>query len=284
MPELPEVETVRQGLNQLTLHQRIEGGEVLHQPTLAYPFSVAVFLEGVEGCAIASWERRGKYLLAQLTTPQGKAGGWLGVHLRMTGQLFWLKQDEPLAKHTRLRLFFAGGQELRFIDIRTFGRIWWVPPLQEPSEVMTGLTRLGVEPLSEQFTVEGLGETLRKRRGPIKGVLLDQKVVAGLGNIYADEVLFQSRIRPDAIASTLTPQQVKVLHQAIVAVLNKAIERGGTTFSDFLNLLGVRGNYGDSAWVYGRTNQPCLVCQTPIQRMKISGRSSHFCPTCQVWG
>lgn len=277
MPELPEVETVRRGLQQQTTGHIFEGGEVLHQRSLAYPLSAANFAPTLQGDRIASWQRRGKYLLAQLAS-----GAWLGVHLRMTGQLFWVKRTEPLAKHTRIRMFLAQGQELRFVDSRTFGQIWLVPPDVPRESIITGLTRLGPEPFDPEFTPAYLQARLGKTQRTIKAALLDQGIVAGLGNIYADEVCFASGIRPEAIASHLNPVQITKIHSQILAVLEEAIAHGGTTFSDFLNLLGVPGNYGDRAQVYGRRGQPCRVCGTAIERIKITGRSSHFCPQCQI--
>jgi formamidopyrimidine-DNA glycosylase len=291
VPELPEVETVCRGLNQLTRDREIEGGEVLLARAIAYPLSGDSFLAGVTGCAIAQWQRRGKYLLAQLTqSSQGalkstegilKNRGGLGVHLRMTGQLLWTTKDTPLQKHARVRLFFTENRELRFVDTRTFGKMWWIPPARAPQEIVTGLQKLGVEPFSTEFDSDYLIQKLHKRQKSIKAALLDQGIVAGLGNIYADEVLFKSGIRPDAITSTLTPVQLQRLYTAIREVLQTAIDKGGTTFSDFLNPLGVNGNYGGVAWVYGRKNQPCRICQTAIERIKLAGRSTHYCPRCQ---
>ncbi|MEM8639121.1 MAG: DNA-formamidopyrimidine glycosylase [Cyanobacteria bacterium P01_G01_bin.54] len=276
MPELPEVETVRQGLVQLTRNQTIQGGQVLLTRTLAHPVSMVEFLHALRGQTFQDWQRRGKYLLAQLS-----GGGRLGVHLRMTGQLFWLAQSEPIAPHTRIRLFCEENQELRFVDTRTFGRMWFVPSGVPPQTIMTGLQKLGPEPFDPEFTLTYLTQRLRRTRRTIKTTLLDQAVVAGLGNIYADEVLFVSGIRPDRIAADLKPQQIQQVHQAIPDVLQAAIARGGTTFSDFLSLLGVPGNYGDAARVYGRTGAPCRVCGSPIERIKLGGRSTHFCPCCQ---
>ncbi|MDY6805128.1 MAG: DNA-formamidopyrimidine glycosylase [Cyanobacteriota bacterium] len=300
MPELPEVETVRRGLEQKTLGREIVGGDVLLEGTIAYPISVAEFLAGLKGAAIARWHRRGKYLLAELFDPKNNTpGGWLGIHLRMTGQLLWLDEGEPLQKHTRARLFLQNNstnnlknnsskgdrsqiQELRFVDIRTFGKLWWVPPEAEISSIITGLKKLGPEPFSPEFSVEYLAKQLHKRQRAIKTALLDQGLVAGLGNIYADEVLFVSGIRPTSICKELTPQQIEALHPAIIEVLQKAIDAGGTTFSNFINLLGINGNYGGVAWVYKRGGQPCRVCDTLIERIKLGGRSTHYCPSCQA--
>ena len=277
MPELPEVETVRRGLNQLTLNQEITGGDVLLDRTIAYPFSVGEFVDGIKKNAIATWHRRGKYLVAELSST-----GWLGVHLRMTGQLLWLHRDEPLHKHTRVRLFFGEQQELRFVDQRTFGKMWWVPPGVAVESIMTGLATLAADPFSLEFTVEYLATKLQNRRRPIKTALLDQSVVAGLGNIYADEALFRSGILPETLCIDLQLKQIERLRIAIIQVLETSIEAGGTTFSNFLSVKGVNGNYGGVAWVYNRAGEPCRVCDTPIMRIRLAGRSSHFCPQCQT--
>ena len=281
MPELPEVETVRRGLNKLTVKQPIQGGEVLLPRTLAYPEDLEQFWQGITGNAIALWHRRGKYLLAQLENDSQQSAGWLGVHLRMTGQLLWVQQDLTLQKHTRIRLLFPQNQELRFVDTRTFGKFWYVPPETELESIITGLQKLGPEPFAQDFSIEYFTQKLSNCRRHIKTLLLDQAIVAGIGNIYADEALFKSGIKPDTVAADLTKQQIKTLHSSIIDVLQTSIDQGGTTFSDFLNLLGVSGNYGDSALVYGRKEQPCRVCSTPIEKIKLAGRSSHFCPNCQ---
>ncbi len=296
MPELPEVETVRRGLNQLTLNQKITGGDVLLHRTIAYPFSAAEFLDGIQESRITSWYRRGKYLLAELvsgdpreqknviykdcvSSPSQKS--WLGVHLRMTGQLLWLHPQEPVHKHTRVRIFFGKEQELRFVDQRTFGQMWWVPPKIEIESAIPGLGKLAVDPFVPEFTAEYLANKLHNRRRSIKAALLDQSVVAGLGNIYADEALFKSGILPETLCLDLQPKQIKDLRIAIIEVLKASIEVGGTTFSNFLNVKGVNGNYGGLAFVYNRAGEPCRICETPIQKIRLAGRSTHFCVRCQ---
>lgn len=276
MPELPEVETVRRGLNQLTLNQEITGGDVLLPRTIAHPFFVEEFIEKIKTSAIKSWHRRGKYLLAELSS-----SSWLGVHLRMTGQLLWLNRDEPLHKHTRVRLFFGDNQELRFVDQRTFGQMWYVPGNVPVESIITGLGKLAVDPFSPEFTVDYLANKLQKVRRPIKTALLDQSIVAGLGNIYADEALFKSGILPTTICTELDKRQIEPLRIAIIDVLSASIAAGGTTFSNFLNVKGVNGNYGGEAWVYNRAGEPCKVCSNIIHRIKLGGRSSHFCSQCQ---
>lgn len=286
MPELPEVETVCRGLNAATLHQTIVGGDVLLDRTIAHPFCMDDFIAGLTGQAIAQWHRRGKYLLAEITpaAPSTTPSAWLGVHLRMTGQLFWVPPTTPLEKHCRVRLWFEGDRELRFVDQRTFGRMWWVPPGMEPSQVITGLTRLGPDPFTPDFSVDYVAHWLSDRRRPIKTALLDQQFVAGVGNIYADEALFLSGIHPTTDSSTLSLDQCTTLHTMIQRVLREGIESGGTTISTFRDLQGVNGNYGGLAWVYGREGDRCRLCDTVIERIKLAGRSAHFCPVCQPKG
>lgn len=287
MPELPEVETVRIGLNENTLGWQIEGGEVLLPRAIAYPDNSQAFLDAVIGAEFTEWQRRGKYLIAKLSQ-----GHQLGVHLRMTGSLLWCDRDETVGKHTRVRLFLKekvkrkkeknlGQRELRFDDQRTFGKMWWVPSGQPTESVITGLQKLGLEPFEPDFTPEHLATQLRRSGRPIKTVLLDQETVAGIGNIYADESLFLGKIHPQKAANTLNAEQVKDLRQGIIKCLSDGIAQGGTTFSSFQNVAGLKGNYIDSAWVFRRTGQPCNVCGTSISKIKLGGRSTHFCPQCQ---
>ncbi|MEG4516789.1 MULTISPECIES: DNA-formamidopyrimidine glycosylase [unclassified Microcoleus] len=310
MPELPEVETICRGLNQATLDREMLGGDVLLNSTIARSISATDFLTKLKGKSIARWYRRGKYLLAELSQfPEGERekrkgeesrdrtpsssllpssfllpskAGWLGVHLRMTGQLLWVNRSEPLQKHARVRLFFEGNQELRFVDQRTFGQMWYVPEETEVSSTVIGLKLLGPEPFSDEFTTEYLTRKLHRRARPIKTALLDQALIAGLGNIYADETLFLSGVMPTTLCADLTAEQIGRIHTAIIQVLQKAIASGGTTFSNFLNVQGVNGNYGGVAWVYNRAGQPCRTCSTTIERIKLAGRSTHFCPICQI--
>jgi len=281
VPELPEVETVCRGLNRVTLNRPIQGGELLLPRSLATPDSVADFWQGIRGASFAAWQRRGKYLLAELVREDGEGAGYLGVHLRMTGQLLWLDPATPVNAHCRVRLLLQGDRELRFLDQRTFGRLWWVPPGQPPPAVITGLQRLGPEPFAGEFSPVYLGERLRGSQRPIKNALLDQRLVAGLGNIYADEALFLSGIRPTTASQSLGPSRLTRLHGAIQQVLTTSIESGGTSFSDYRDIYGINGNYGGVAWVYDRETLPCRVCQTPIRRLKLAGRSAHYCPHCQ---
>jgi formamidopyrimidine-DNA glycosylase len=248
---------------------------------VAYPSSVEGFLAGVTGQSLQTWHRRGKYLLGELTQPDGKPGGFLGVHLRMTGQLLWLNPTEPVQTHCRVRLFMQGDHELRFVDQRTFGRLWWVPPGKTVDSIMTGLQALGPEPFSDDFSPQYLRQWFKHRQRPVKNALLDQALVAGIGNIYADEALFLSGMRPTTACARIGLRRCQRLHGAIRQVLTHSIESGGTTFSDYRDIYGVNGNYGGVAWVYDREGLPCRVCDTPIRRMKLAGRSAHYCPKCQ---
>ena len=290
MPELPEVETVRRGLSRVSLNQPVRGGEVRLDRTIEYPEGPDDFLAGMEGVQLVAWHRRGKYLLGELqrATSGAKRGaealepaGWLGVHLRMTGQLLWVDKGEALQTHCRVRLFFDDDRELRYVDQRTFGRLWWVPPGERVESVMTGLLRLGPEPFSDEFSVAYLAASLKGRQRPIKNALLDQRLVAGIGNIYADEALFMSGIRPKVVCDRLGKKRIARLHEAIVQVLKTSIESGGTTFSDFRDVHGTNGNYGGVAWVYGREGEPCRNCGSEIVRLSLAGRSAHYCPKCQ---
>jgi formamidopyrimidine-DNA glycosylase len=280
VPELPEVETVRRGLARVTPGHRLEGGQVLLDRAIAHP-TVEAFIGALTGAELTDWHRRGKYLLGQLTLVDGSPGGYLGVHLRMTGQLLWLDPATPVQTHCRVRLWLSDNRELRYVDQRTFGRLWWVPPGLEPAAIITGLQALGPEPFDDTFSVGYLRQQLARSRRPIKNALLDQRLVAGIGNIYADEALFLSGLRPLTPSDRLGPRRLTRLHSAIRAVLTASIESGGTTFSDYRDIYGVNGNYGGVAWVYDREGLPCRVCGTAIARLKLAGRSAHYCPQCQ---
>ena len=281
MPELPEVETVRRGLEQRSIGRTIERLEVLRPTLLASPQEPEAFRQALEGCTLIAWQRRGKYLLARLERAgDGPAGCW-GVHLRMTGQFLWLDPTVPVCRHTRCRLWLVGGEELRFVDMRSFGQMWWVPPELPPEAVISGLRRLGPEPFDSTFDGPYLQAKLAGSSRSIKAALLDQALVAGVGNIYADEALFLAGLRPHTKAGALSPGDAEGLRQALVQVLELSIGAGGTTFSDFRDLTGTNGRYGGEAWVYRRSGQPCRRCGTSIRRDRLVGRSSHWCPQCQ---
>nr|WP_279611203.1 DNA-formamidopyrimidine glycosylase [Thermostichus vulcanus] len=272
---MPEVETVRQDLQGLTLRSVVLRVEVLLPRTIAYP-AVEGFRQGLIGACFTGWQRRGKYLLGSLDS-----GASLGVHLRMTGQMLWLKGSIPLSAYTRVRFGLEGGWELRFVDQRTFGQMWLVPAGVAPEQVITTLQRLGPEPFSTAFSDEYFQTALERSKRPIKTALLDQTLVAGVGNIYADEALFLSGIHPTTPAFQLSSTAIARLRETLVRVLQAGLAQRGTTLRDYRDLNGLNGNYQGQAWVYGREGDPCRVCGTPIQRLKLAGRSAHFCPHCQ---
>jgi formamidopyrimidine-DNA glycosylase len=171
---------------------------------------------------------------------------------------------------------------LRFVDVRSFGQMWWIPPGIPVDQVVSGLARLGPEPFSKHFNAGYLAQRLHRSQRAIKTALLDQTLVAGVGNIYADESLFHACIRPQSVAGQLSVDQLSRLRDALVTVLQVSIGAGGTTFSDFRDLSGRNGNYGGMAWVYRRGGEPCRLCGAPIHREKLAGRSSHWCPQCQT--
>jgi formamidopyrimidine-DNA glycosylase len=203
--------------------------------------------------------------------------GYLLIHLKMSGQLLVVPVVEPMDEHVHLLLDLDEGLQLRFRDVRKFGRVYLV---DHPSEVTTGL---GPEPLSADFTLAEFRRLLAPRRGRLKPLLLNQQFLAGLGNIYADEALFASRLHPLRNADTLTPEEQARLHNAIRVVLSHAVESRGTTLGDggYTDARGEMGAYQEQISVYGRGGEPCLCCQTSIQRIVIGGRSAHFCPRCQ---
>ncbi len=286
MPELPEVETVRKGLELYLRNFLIERIEVLSERTIASDGGSRVFVKNMEGVVITHWQRKGKYLIAGLSKlnsidrQKNQFSAWV-IHLRMTGHFQWNPMTSSPCPHTRVRLWNKEGDEIRFVDVRNFGQMWWVPPNEVPSEVINGLKRLGPEPFSDEFNYKYLRKALLNRTRSIKASLLDQALIAGIGNIYADESLFDAGIAPNKQSKSLNIKELKKLSQSIVKVLSMSIGKGGTTFSDFRNLEGLNGNYGEEAWVYRRTNMPCKKCNSIIRRDKLSGRSTHWCPSCQ---
>ena len=289
MPELPEVETVRRGLANRLDQFVISDLEVCRDRAIASPGGPKCFESGLVNCRVGDWTRRGKYLYAELhrpglskpDSPEENAGYW-GVHLRMTGQFQWIENDTPPCKHTRVRFWNAKGQELRFVDLRSLAEMWWVPPNIAVESIITGLKKLGPEPFSQDFKTQYLQERFKGSTRSIKAALLDQSIVAGTGNIYADESLFAAGIRPETAAGQLNRKQLDKLRECLIEILELSIGAGGTTFSDFRDLEGVNGNYGGQAAVYRRTGQPCPRCGKAIERIKLAGRSTHWCSSCQT--
>jgi formamidopyrimidine-DNA glycosylase len=282
LPELPEVETVRRGLEDRLKHFYVQDIEVLSERTISSIGGTSVFNENIKGSILGNWTRRGKYLICYLQSQNSDDhAGWLVVHLRMTGQFKWLNSKQLACSHTRVRFWNSIGNEIRFVDTRNFGQMWWVSPEHKPSEKVNGLMRLGPEPFSNDFNPVYLKNSLSTRKRSIKASLLDQTVVAGAGNIYADESLFEAGIIPTKESRNLSEIEINRLCNSLIRVLRISIGKGGTSFKDFRDLEGTNGNYGGEAWVYGRANKSCKKCGTKIMKKKLSGRGTHWCPNCQ---
>jgi formamidopyrimidine-DNA glycosylase len=274
MPELPEVETVRTSLEPSTVGRTIVGLRICAFEGVVGEEDSEVVAARLRGRRIVGLRRRGKYLIADLDD-----GSSLLIHLRMTGNLVHVKSGAASERFEHLAIVLNDGTELRFADQRKFGRVLHVPA----SEIAALDMRLGPEPLSPAFTADALAHSLARRTGRLKSVLLDQALVAGLGNIYVDEALFRARLHPLRDANQLGPGEVRRLHHAIRAVLREGLANRGTSFSTFRDGYGTSGDNQNNLRVYGRgaSGAPCLRCGGPIIRLTIGGRGSHLCPHCQ---
>jgi formamidopyrimidine-DNA glycosylase len=273
MPELPEVETVRRGLEPALVGRRLEGVEIL-DGRLVRPFDRLEVAAELTGEAVERVERRGKYLVVRF-----ESGRVLLVHLRMTGSFMYAPTGSlPDDPHRRAVLTLDNGSDVAYRDVRRFGT--WL--LLEPGELDPYLAeRLGDEPFSEAFTPRALAKRLRGRRAPVKAALLDQRSLAGMGNIYADEALWRARVHPLRPAGELTRTEIERLHTGIRAALELGIARQGATLSDYRTPNGDRGAMQDEFEAYGREGEPCSRCGTPIAKIRTAGRGTWFCPTCQ---
>lgn len=274
MPELPEVETIRKSLEERLSGLTIKDTNIYFDKIIKEPTCIENFRNTVINKRIISLKRRGKYLLIHLTDEYV-----IVIHLRMTGRLLYTKNYEVITKHTHLIFCLDNNFHLRFVDIRKFGTIYLLKETE--LDTIKGLANLGLEPLSKNFNLEFLTEKLSKRSKKIKQLLLDQDIVAGIGNIYADEILFESKILPDRQANSLKEGEIESLFHSIVKVIREAIDHRGTSFRDYVDGDGEQGEYQKYLKVYQKTEQPCCRCQCKIKREKIAGRSSHFCPGCQ---
>jgi formamidopyrimidine-DNA glycosylase len=280
MPELPEVENISCGV-----HERVHGDRIVETWFGSHrePFktSPAQQTKGLEGRVILSVHRTGKHIVCELG-PTGENAGpkgaepqaqWI-VHLGMTGRLLFTSPDSPLAAHTHARLSLASGNELRFVDPRRFGRLEFRDLRRKE-----GFSATGAEPLS--IAPKDFATLFQGRRLAIKAALLNQTLLAGVGNIYADESLFRAGIRPRRMAGRLKASELEQLRLALCEVLEHAIRLGGSSVSDYVDADGVRGFFQLEHCVYQRTGQPCRRCQTPIRRIVVAGRGTHYCPQCQ---
>jgi formamidopyrimidine-DNA glycosylase len=274
MPELPEVETVRRGLKPHLVGRSIAAVQVDDFAGVVGDEDPTVIAGRLVGRRIDALRRRGKYLIADLDD-----GSALLIHLRMTGSLVLTGHATPPLRFQRLAIQLDNGNDLRFSDQRKFGRVLHV----RDNEVRALDRRLGPEPLDARFTANELAVRLRRRGGPIKSVLLDQSLVAGLGNIYVDEALFRAGLHPLRRATELSAPEVRRLHRAIRTVLREGLDNRGTSFSSFRDGLGQAGDNQNNLRVYGRgrTGGPCPRCGSPLVRLVVGGRGSHVCPRCQ---
>lgn len=281
MPELPEVEVIRRDLQPAVTGRTIERAAVRDIPNARRVIrrhgSPEEFTSRLAGRVIRRLERRGKYLLFHLD-----GSVVLVVHLGMAGQLILGEAAQPPAKHTHVGLDFAGGGQLRYVDPRTFGEMF-VTEEDELGEIPE-LVRLGRDPLVQELTPEYLAGTFARRRTRAKPLLMDQTFLCGLGNIYTDEVLFLAGVRHDRPTSEVTADELDRMLEAIPRVLHESIEHRGSSIADeqYRDAYGEVGAYQHRLRVYGRQNQPCPVCGTPIQRGRWSSRSTFFCPSCQT--
>jgi formamidopyrimidine-DNA glycosylase len=281
MPELPEVETVARGLRQTVLGRRILSVTLGKTDFIDDPAALEQHLPGRQ---IEAVERYGKFMLLRLSSVAGAsiasangdaAPASLLVHLGMTGQLAPAPAGQPLQKHTHVCLLLDDGRELRYTDARRFGRIAYLDKAMLSGE----LTGFGADPL--EVSKEEFADRICGRRARIKALLLDQSVLRGVGNIYADESLWRARIHPARIGATLSRKEAETLRRGLQEILQKAITLRGSSISDFLDAEGEPGEYQRHHRAYGREGETCCRCKTPVRRGIVAGRSSYFCPRCQ---
>ncbi len=284
MPELPEVETIRQDLRQKILHIPIHEVEVRRVSMVQG--RVGHFQKELQGNSIIEIDRIGKLILFQL-----KNGGYVAVHLKMTGQLLYRFDDKLIAgghtfppvhaelpnKHSHIIITFKNASTLFFNDMRLFGYMRFITD-EEREEIGK---RYGPEPLDKEFTADYLSSVLKKRNISVKAVLLNQELIAGIGNIYADETCFVAGVRPGRRAKSITKAETKKLVEAARKVIRLAIKQRGTTFNDYRDPEGRKGNFVKFLKVYGRGGEPCAVCGTALTRTVVAGRGTVFCKSCQ---
>lgn len=273
MPEMPEVETIRRTLAEKVDGRTITNVEVLLSRLIKWPAPYE-FEAAITGKTIIMLRRRGKYLIFQLTDAM-----LMVVHLRMTGRLQYIGKDMVRDKYARILFYLDNGDVLVYADTRTLGTLYALP--EEELWRISGLSKMGPEPLTPEFTLDYFRDKIKKRQGKIKALLLDQKIIGGLGNIYVDESLAIAGILPWRTGESLSETDTATLYQAINGVIAAGIEHGGTTFRDYRDGVGKSGSHQNYLRVYGRKGQPCVTCGTPIEWKEVAGRGTHYCPYCQ---
>lgn len=275
MPELAEVETIRRGIEAVFVGRRIESVEVTGARSVRrHPAPELV--ARVSGRDLAGAARKGKYLLLRLDGPDV-----LVAHMGMSGQMLKAPAGAPRPPHTHVAVGFAGGPDLLFVDPRTFGQMFVATA--GPGGEVAELAHLGFDPVSQPVTAAELARRLEGRRTRLKPLLMDQRFVAGIGNIYSDEILFEARLAHDRPAASLSRVEVRRLHRSLTDVLEAAIEHRGSSLADaqYRDLFGMAGSYQSRHNVYARAGSPCPRCRTPVSRVRWGGRSGFFCPSCQ---
>ena len=273
MPELPEVETIRRTLKRFVEDKTIADIEVFWPKIIKQPDDIEIFKTQLFGQTFKDIKRKGKFLLFCLDDYV------LVSHLRMEGKYNVWPKDEPRQKHTHVVFTFTNGEELRYNDVRKFGTMHLFPKGSEFDS--NPLKKLGPDPFDESFTFNYFYEKLKKTTRYIKPALLDQSIVTGLGNIYVDETLFKSHIHPLKRANTLTKSEVELIREKTIETLNEAVQLGGTTIRSYVSTDGDMGMFQQELFVYGQTDEPCKICHEPIEKLKVGGRGTHVCPTCQ---
>lgn len=273
MPELPEVETIKNTLKKFVINKTIEDLTIYWAKIIKRPDDTEEFRLRLLGQRILDVHRKGKFLLFELNDYM------LVSHLRMEGKYNVYRKEEPVKKHTHVIFSFTDGTELRYNDVRKFGTMHLFPKGQEL--VSQPLNKLGPDPFDAAFTLDYFYKKLRKTNRLIKAVLLDQTIVAGLGNIYVDETLFKAGIHPMKRADTLTKKEVESIRLQAIATLKEAVAKGGSTIRSYVNSQGDMGMFQLELFVYGQENKACKKCGQQIIKMKVAGRGTHICPHCQ---
>jgi formamidopyrimidine-DNA glycosylase len=278
VPELPEVETIRRDLEKEYVGKRIKAVEVNGLRSIRRHHNSKAFISRLEGQKVTGVVRKGKYLLIKLD-----GGDILVAHLGMSGQLLRVNPKEPRERHTHVVISFTQGSQLRFVDPRTFGEMFVTSP-EELEEEIPELAHLGFDPLDDVMSWTYFAELLYSKKTKLKPLLMDQRFVAGIGNIYADEILFAAGLRYDRSSETLTAQEVRRLYRAMIETLQDAIKHRGSSLADeqYRDLFGDVGDFQTQHKVYDREGQACRRCRNPIVRVKANGRSTFLCSQCQV--
>ena len=270
MPELPEVETVKNGLKNKVLNKKITKCQIIYQGIIAYP-DKDTFIKNITNQTINDIKRRGKFLMFELDDY------YLISHLRMEGKYFIKNKEESLNKHDHVIFTLDDKEELRYNDTRKFGKMHLV---KKDELDLTPISKLGLEPWDELLTTKYLKEKLNKKKA-IKTLLLDQSIITGIGNIYANEILFLSKINPETTGNNLTNKNLTDIIDNTKKVLEKAINAGGTTIHSYASVDGITGKFQQELLVHGKKSVPCPNCKTEILKIEVNGRGTYYCPKCQ---